>query len=29
MVTKAGQVRVMDFGLAREQGTDAPSLAQT
>ena len=29
MITKAGQVRVMDFGLAREQGTDAPSLAQT
>jgi eukaryotic-like serine/threonine-protein kinase len=27
MITKAGQVRVMDFGLAREQGSDAPSLA--
>src|SRR3954447_3740640 len=28
MITKAGQVRVMDFGLAREQGSDAPSPAR-
>ena len=28
MITKSGQVRVMDFGLAREQVTDAPSPAQ-
>src|SRR4029453_10757540 len=28
MITKSGQVRVMDFGLAREQETDAPSPAQ-
>jgi tetratricopeptide (TPR) repeat protein len=29
MITKTGQVRVMDFGLARETGDDQPSLAQT
>jgi tetratricopeptide (TPR) repeat protein len=28
MITKSGQVRVMDFGLAREQGADAPSPAR-
>ena len=27
MITKGGQVRVMDFGLAREQSADEPSLA--
>src|SRR3982750_4803585 len=28
MITKAGQVRVMDFGLARETGADQPSPSQ-
>ena len=28
MITKTGQVRVMDFGLAREQGPNAPSPAR-
>jgi len=28
MITKTGQVRVMDFGLARETGDDQPSPAQ-
>ena len=28
MITKSGQVRVMDFGLAREQSADEPSPAQ-
>jgi tetratricopeptide (TPR) repeat protein len=28
MITKAGQVRVMDFGLARETGDDQPSPSQ-
>src|SRR3954467_5174761 len=28
MITKAGQVRVMDFGLARETGNDQPSPSQ-
>jgi tetratricopeptide (TPR) repeat protein len=28
MITKSGQVRVMDFGLARQTGDDQPSLAE-